>query len=613
MSNEVVVGRVASRANLKQLLIVVFIYLFISGFAEAKTQGHPFSQIYYVDTNLNMSGFNITNISYVGIGTISPAYPLDVVGTGRITNNLYVGGNLGIGTATPTNELNVIGDINATGIIYGKLGSLDAVNSTNIADSSVTDSKISDMGWAKLQNYPSACASGEVVQGVGDVLTCVSVSNITANLSGNISGSGTPGYIPVWTDVDTLGNSFIYQSGGLLYTTSGIVLGGNINMQNSNSLINATFVNATNIYAGGNAVLTTATAFGGNVSGSWNALNLAAGSVDSAKILDNSIASGDIANGAIGAAQLATVITLGSGQIIAYGSGIINASQLNGQFSSYYLNTSTNFAGGNITGTYNNLQLSSGSVGAGQIINGVIDSSKLVSDLNLSWANLTNYPAACSAGKAIQSINDTAYTCIDVNSTSGNISGSGNQNYVAKFTASGILGNSIIFDNGSNVGIGTAQPNSTLHVAGNITVTPSSDVCIDGGNCLSSISTSSFYDKTAVLYTGNLSFGSLRGYTAGNAICNASFSGSHLCSVSEISYTISTRDLSGISGWTGEAWIVTGPAKYSPAPLPVTDCNGFTHGTAGSYFGNWWSFNQSTGGVGKTGHCGNNLSLGCCK
>jgi len=53
--------------------------------------------------------------------------------------------------------------------------------------------------------------------------------------------------------------------------------------------------------------------------------------------------------------------------------------------------------------------------------------------------------------------------------------------------------------------------------------------------------------------------------------------------------------------------------KYSPAPLPVTDCNGFTHGTAGSYFGNWWSFNQSTGGVGKTGHCGNNLSLGCCK
>ena len=41
------------------------------------------------------------------------------------------------------------------------------------------------------------------------------------------------------------------------------------------------------------------------------------------------------------------------------------------------------------------------------------------------------------------------------------IGGSGTTNYVSKFTASGIIGNSQIFDNGSGVGIGTSSPNYT--------------------------------------------------------------------------------------------------------------------------------------------------------
>ena len=46
------------------------------------------------------------------------------------------------------------------------------------------------------------------------------------------------------------------------------------------------------------------------------------------------------------------------------------------------------------------------------------------------------------------------------------LSGSGTINYISKFNASNSLTNSLIFDDGTNIGIGTASPTSKLHVVG---------------------------------------------------------------------------------------------------------------------------------------------------
>ena len=46
---------------------------------------------------------------------------------------------------------------------------------------------------------------------------------------------------------------------------------------------------------------------------------------------------------------------------------------------------------------------------------------------------------------------------------------SGTTNYLSKFTGSTTLGNSLVFDNGTNVGIGTVTPDSRLHIEGNTT------------------------------------------------------------------------------------------------------------------------------------------------
>lgn len=53
-------------------------------------------------------------------------------------------------------------------------------------------------------------------------------------------------------------------------------------------------------------------------------------------------------------------------------------------------------------------------------------------------------------------------------SLSSGINGSGTTGYVPKFTSSNVLGNSLIFSNTTNVGIGTATPSAVLHVIGTI-------------------------------------------------------------------------------------------------------------------------------------------------
>lgn len=53
----------------------------------------------------------------------------------------------------------------------------------------------------------------------------------------------------------------------------------------------------------------------------------------------------------------------------------------------------------------------------------------------------------------------------------GGVTGSGTTNYISKFTSTTALGSSIIFDDGSNVGIGTSSPSTKLQVLGTATAT----------------------------------------------------------------------------------------------------------------------------------------------
>ncbi len=164
-----------------------------------------------------------------------------------------------------------------------------------------------------------------------------------------------------------------------------------------------------------------------------------------------------------------------------------------------------------------------------------------------------------------------------------------------------------------NVGIGTTTPTEALDVVGNIAVSGTVDG-VDVSDLYATVlaqSASVFVGKTTATYTGNLG---VNGYKSGNALCAADHTGSHLCSQAEILYTIETvADLSTLTGWSGDVWMSTGGAKYSPADLPVNDCNGWTHGVGGTYLGSFWRTDTTTGGSGKVSNCGVSFNLACCK
>jgi hypothetical protein len=81
------------------------------------------------------------------------------------------------------------------------------------------------------------------------------------------------------------------------------------------------------------------------------------------------------------------------------------------------------------------------------------------------------------------------------------LTGSGTANYISKWTGTYTQGNSIIYDNGTNVGIGTTGPGQKLHVAGNLRVdgaivAPEGTLRDDGGGWMRTYGNTGWYSQT---------------------------------------------------------------------------------------------------------------------
>lgn len=110
---------------------------------------------------------------------------------------------------------------------------------------------------------------------------------------------------------------------------------------------------------------------------------------------------------------------------------------------------------------------------------------------------------------------------------------------------------------------------------------------------------------TASTYNGNLVNGASVGYTAGDEICAAEFSGSHFCMEIEV---LKTNELYPTAGYTGTYWMKKGAPGYT---AEANDCSGWTTASSLS-LGPFWNYGYAGVGQGKLTNCAQLKKLACC-
>ncbi len=375
-----------------------------------------------------------------GIGAnYTPSYKLDVEGDGRFTNSV-IGNSFVKAGGTASQFLKADGSVDAT--VYASLdsptftGTVSGITKAmvgldNVDNTSDTDKPVSTATQTALDlkaNLDSPTFTGTPTLPIGTIAITQPAGNnttavaTTAFVTSAISGN----YVDLTTN-QTIGGTKTFSSDAEI---NGVTVGrGNFN-ENSNTAMglgalgsNAGYANtgigrgalAVNINGGGNTALGYI-ALSNNTSGTDNV------AIGTQALETNSTGS---QNTVIG--KRADVASDGISNSVAIGANAIvtasNTIQLGSDGSGSYTPIANVRTSGNITA-------------ASYIKAGGTSSQFLMADGSVS------------------------------SGPSGVVSGSGTSNYLPKFTAASTLGNSSVYDNGTNVGIGTNNPSSMFQIGG---------------------------------------------------------------------------------------------------------------------------------------------------
>jgi hypothetical protein len=298
-----------------------------------------------------------------------------------------------------------------------------------------TDFNIASAVNTHTFNLPTASAINRGALSSADWITFNSKAN----------ASGTTNYVPKFTGSTTLGNSQIFDNGtnlGIGTTSPGAKLdvsSGNINLSNSFNLTGRNNANTLNIALIGRSstdrVIIDADGYGTNIGGGGSVLinqnggNVGIGTTSPARTLH-----------VLGQTGIGTVLKLEGA------TGTTTYLQL-----SY--NGATNSQSGYIGyDSSSNMSLFTNDTERMRIAsNGAI--------------KFNNYGSGSFTGTATQKLAvDSSGNVIEIPIGGGAVDGSGTTNYVTKWLDADTIGNSQIFDNGANVGIGTNIPSAAFQV-----------------------------------------------------------------------------------------------------------------------------------------------------
>jgi hypothetical protein len=287
-----------------------------------------------------------------------------------------------------------------------------------------SDFNISSATASHTFNLPIASATNTGKLSSTDWTTFNNKQNVLTN---PITGTGTVNYLPKFIGITALGNSIIYDNGtnvgiGTVSPSFKLDVSGTGRFTGQLTL-GSTITNGTYTYTlpGATGVLALTSDLTSFVT--LGTLQTITGTkiYSSLQYFDNNVY---IKHGISGSSSGYT--TLGA-----------NASGLNINLASGTSNNSLNFASTSASNTYT-FPNATGTIALTSNLSSYVPTSRTLT------INGTTYDLSA----------DRSWTI------SGGVSGSGTTNYVTKWTSSSAIGNSIIYDSGSNVGIGTASPNS---------------------------------------------------------------------------------------------------------------------------------------------------------
>ena len=173
-------------------------------------------------------------------------------------------------------------------------------------------------------------------------------------------------------------------------------------------------------------------------------------------------------------------------------------------------------AGDLATGSVTSDEITDNTVTTTDILNATITATDIANTQVIKSLNTLKDDVTLVAGSNI-TITPSGQN-LTIASTAGGVGGSGTANYLPLFTGTTTLGNSVIYQTGGNIGIGTTTPGAKLELSG-------SDALINGltiGKGTSNISTNSafgyrtLYSNTTGLGNTASGYTSLRYNTSGN-------------------------------------------------------------------------------------------------